>query len=118
MDIAFVLGLIIGGLISWGITHIYYKKSSKEQETIYNKLSEEVRDAILEDNREKLSVLDLNQILEEKTIDPDSKAPLPYKVCPKCGSEKLKWDQYNDYNHDDIYFLLKCDDCGWGEVTQ
>ena len=65
----FILGLIIGGMISLGITHFYYKKSSKDQNIVFNKLSEEVRDSILNDNRQKLSVFELNELIREKTID-------------------------------------------------
>jgi hypothetical protein len=67
--ILFLSGLLFGSLISWLITHVYYKKASQDQNTVFNKLSEEVRSAILEDNREKLSVFELNELIREKTID-------------------------------------------------
>jgi hypothetical protein len=73
-----------------GITHVYYKKSSKDQNVVFNKLSEEVRDAILNDNREKLSVLELNELIREKTINEEVGEAIPYMVCPKCGSEDLE----------------------------
>lgn len=37
-------GVIIGGLISWYITHRYYKKSSQEQEKLIKKLSQELKE--------------------------------------------------------------------------
>ena len=65
----FLLGLVLGALASWRITHIYYKKSSVDQNALFNKLSKEVRDVILNDNRNKLSVLELNELIRGKTID-------------------------------------------------
>ncbi len=44
--------------------------------------------------------------------------PLPYKVCPKCGSPRLKGGSYTDYSHDEIYFFVKCLDCGWSDWSQ
>jgi len=52
MDIVFFLGLFFGGIISWLLTHVYYRRSSTEQEAIYKKLSDEVRKMILEDSRD------------------------------------------------------------------
>lgn len=37
----FIAGLVIGGLISWGITHSYHKKASAEQERLLKKASAE-----------------------------------------------------------------------------
>jgi len=44
--------------------------------------------------------------------------PLPYKVCPNCGSPRLKRKMYIDYSRDEVYFFIKCLDCGWGEWSQ
>lgn len=38
------VGVIIGGLISWYITHGYYKKSSQGQEKLIKKLSQELKE--------------------------------------------------------------------------
>jgi len=38
------IGAIIGGLISWLITHEYYKKSSKEQKKFIEKLSKDLKE--------------------------------------------------------------------------
>ncbi|MCK4359327.1 MAG: hypothetical protein KAW92_11410 [Candidatus Cloacimonetes bacterium] len=40
----FILGAMIGGLISWGITHKYYAKSSKEQKELLAKFSQELKE--------------------------------------------------------------------------
>lgn len=57
----------------------------------------------------------------EVIIDHDSLEegdPLPYKVCPNCGSLRLKRGSYTDYFHDEIYFFVKCLDCGWSDWSQ
>jgi predicted RNA-binding Zn-ribbon protein involved in translation (DUF1610 family) len=119
MDIVFFLGLVFGGAISWFLTHGYYRKSSKEQAAISKKLSEEVRKIILEDPRDSLTVLDLNRLLDSKTIDKhrmNQGDPLPYKACPKCGSTDLARGEIN--RADDNYFVISCKDCDWQDWTQ
>jgi TIR domain len=43
--------------------------------------------------------------------------PLPYLVCPTCGSEKLlrfeDWDKRGDH-----YFCIKCEECNWYDYTE
>jgi hypothetical protein len=120
----FLLGLIIGGLTSWAIAHAYYKKSSKDQNAVFNKLSEEVRVAILDDNREKLSVLELNELIREKTIDEEVGEAIPYMACPKCGSEDLErtTDVEVEYGPEGIesgtpYDIIRCKECGWTKTS-
>jgi len=118
----FITGLLLGGFITWIVTHLYYRRgrldARSDQEIIYNKLSKEIRDAILQDARNKLTVKELNDLINEITLDPDSPAPLPFKACPKCGSENLRGGEYTDVDRDDHYYYLKCEDCGWSDWTQ
>jgi len=45
MEIALLLiGALIGALISWGITHKYYKKASEEQKNLVHELSQEIKE--------------------------------------------------------------------------
>ena len=120
----FLLGLILGGLVTWGVTHAYYKKSSEDQKTLYNKLSDDVRDAILDDNRKKLSVLELNELLMEKTIDYEVGEAIPYMACPRCGSEDLQRtsDVEVDYGPEGAesaqhYDIVRCKKCGWTKTS-
>ena len=41
--ILFVAGLLLGGLISWGITHRYYQKSTQDQRNALDQLSAELK---------------------------------------------------------------------------
>lgn len=115
--ILFILGIILGGTISWWISHAYYLKADREQKDLFKKLSSDVRAAILEDSRDKLSVRELNDLLEKKTIkQPLDGDPLPYKACPKCGSKKLQRGEIiKDKNN---YYVIQCTDCNWNDWTQ
>jgi predicted RNA-binding Zn-ribbon protein involved in translation (DUF1610 family) len=122
--VLFLSGLLFGGLISWRITHVYYKKASQDQNTVFNKLSKEVRSAILEDNREKLSVFELNELIREKTIDRDVGEAIPYMACPRCGSEDLERtsDVEVDYGPEGTelaghYDIVRCKECGWEKTS-
>ncbi|HJP18428.1 MAG TPA: hypothetical protein QF468_07250 [Nitrospinota bacterium] len=119
MEILLLLvGAAIGGLISWLISHAYYEKSGKDQALLFSKLSSDVRRAILEDNRDSLTVKELNKLLEEKTIDPARGGPLPYVACPKCGDENLRGGEIYDDRRDENYWIIKCEQCGWSDWTQ
>ncbi len=122
--VLFLLGVIIGGIVSWVISHAYYKKASQDQNVIFNKLSKEIRDAILNDNRDKLSVLELNELLREKTIDAEVGEAIPYVACPKCGSEDLERtsDAEVEYGPEGIesgipYDIIRCKECNWTKTS-
>jgi len=124
MEPMFFIGLLVGALISWGIAHAYHRKASRDQRKIFDKLSSEVREVILSDKRESITVAQLNELLRKKTLDESSDDVLPYKVCPKCGSENIL--RTNDFIVDvepgddgmpfhtaAPYKTIECDDCGW-----
>lgn len=60
-----ITGAIVGGFISWYITHRYYKKSSKEQKQFIEKLSKDLKEVntlkyfevLLEENEWKKEVI-------------------------------------------------------------
>ena len=121
---AFIFGIVLGGLVSWAITHVYYKRANRDQATLYKKLSSEMRGWILADTRKHFSVADLDALLREKTIDLGSSDPLPFKACPKCGSENLSREidfevdtdvgDYGEAMHSAIRIpAIVCADCGW-----
>jgi hypothetical protein len=76
-----MLLFIIGIVGTWVVAHIYYRRACRDQNLLYEKLTCNARRWILDDQRTHLSVEDLNGLLDEKTIDPDSDYPFPYKVC-------------------------------------
>ena len=54
----------------------------------------------------------------EVIYDFNSKDPLPFLACPSCGSNELEHYSPTDYKNDEIYFMIKCKDCGWSDWTQ
>lgn len=54
-----------GAAISWLLCHIYYRKSSKDQVAVFNKLSEDVREAILRNPNDVIRHDELMRILDE-----------------------------------------------------
>jgi len=39
--------------------------------------------------------------------------PLPYIICPSCGSEQLRRTSSTDEERDEIYFSIGCENCEW-----
>jgi len=112
-------GMLVGVIITWIIARHYYFRATKDQATLFYKLDDSLRKTILNDQREKLSVKELNEILTSKTLDENYKGKLPFKACPKCGSENLQRGIEYDVEHDGENFIgipygsIVCIDCGW-----
>ncbi|MFH1851692.1 MAG: hypothetical protein ABIA75_05040 [Candidatus Neomarinimicrobiota bacterium] len=112
---------IAGGIVSWFFTHIYYHRSTNDQEKIFSKMSEELKNTILSSKADNLTIEDLNDLINKQTIDyEDMKSgdPLPYKACPKCGSNELKKGTLEDSKRDELYYAIECIKCGWNDWTQ
>jgi hypothetical protein len=120
-----LIGILGGGLCSWLITHVYYRQANQDQNAVFNKLSLEVRNAILDDTRTSLSIKDLNELIRERTIDSTSSDKYPYLACPRCGSEDIErgQDAIVDGEWDDgagllvhyPYDFVKCRTCDWSK---
>jgi hypothetical protein len=115
-----LLGVMLGTLVSWG----FHKKASQDQNTLFNKLPAEVREAMLIDKREKLSVSELNELIREKTIDGHAGKALPYIACPKCGSQDLQRTQDVEVEYGpegpesaSPYDIVRCKECGWEKTS-
>jgi hypothetical protein len=44
--------------------------------------------------------------------------PLPYRICPNCGSENLERSDSWDFDRDDHYYLICCKECKWQDGTE
>lgn len=54
--------------------------------------------------------------LTEKNTDPHD--PLPYLICPTCGSADLNRSSACDTTRDEMYYLIDCTQCNWSDWTQ
>lgn len=48
----------------------------------------------------------------EVIYDPDAKNPFGLVFCPKCGNDRFKESTHTDYEHDEVYYILACEECG------
>jgi predicted nucleic-acid-binding Zn-ribbon protein len=108
---------ILGALISWGISHYYYHRGNKEVPAWFS--VENIKE-ILAKNPEDINwtAKQIVGLYNKKVIDEKSSDPLPFNFCPKCGSENLKRSMHEDYEHDESYYLISCEKCGWSDWTQ
>lgn len=112
-DIIFlILGAVLGGIIGWITSVYFYRKSNKEQAALYNKLTSDIRELILADPRDQLSVEELNELLELKTQKDGY-----YIACPQCGNTKLKYGSFID-DREETWYATDCPSCGWSDVSQ
>lgn len=119
-----LLGLLGGGLISWFITRFYYLKSSNDQRILFAKLPEVLKKLVIQDKHDKLTIRELNELINQKVTDTSSKDSLPYIACPKCGSINLNKssEELVDFDEDGphlitFYDTINCKECGWSKNT-
>ena len=60
----------------------------------------------------------LQNRLLDLTLEHSHGDPLPYLVCPECGSTELKRSEQWDYKRDDHYYIIQCEKCKWNDWTQ
>jgi hypothetical protein len=48
----------------------------------------------------------------------DDGDPLPYIICPSCGSSSLKRSSAMDSRRDEVYYVIECEDCKWSNWSQ
>jgi len=88
----------------------------------YHNGSEKDRNDIIEAISGNKSSIDFIRAVVKKyneiIYDPGAKGPFPLKACPSCGSIKLKYSSHLDYARDDMYYFVKCQECGWGDWSQ
>lgn len=66
----------------------------------------------------KIGFRQLARAFQLHLIDEESNEPLPFRFCEKCGSENLaRWSAI-DYQHDEAFHFIECQDCSWSEWTQ
>ena len=119
------IGIVAGGLMTFITTHLYYRAQKRNDEklaeNVLNKLSPELKKIILDQNIKNISVKGLHKILDDKIIDKkelEKGNPMPYKACCKCGSKNLFFNEATDNKLDEVYYFVKCKDCGWQDWSQ
>lgn len=129
----FLAGIAAGGIISWIITYAYYKKGSKDLKIelaqlkeLVSKLPQVVIDGLKHDSRQKLTVAELNTLIDAQTRPEHPQGPLDVIACPKCGSPSLDttpgviedWESNEDGEPSFCgtgFEQVRCRDCGWND---
>ena len=124
MDVG-VLGIVatvLVGLAAILVTHLYHVRAGREQKTMLGKLPDEIVDILKEDAREKFSILELNDLILEKSIDLDAPHEpgnpyTPWKACPRCGNTELTYSE-DDRRPGHTYYITSCNECNWFEAGE
>lgn len=125
-----ILGAFLGIISSFFVSRFFYKKaeslaaiqlkeakqSAAIQLTAFNKIPTELKEILKDDSTQKLTIPELNTLINEKVYDNNSTDPLPYKFCPECGSSEL--ERYGISNDDTNSYFIKCKKCGFSDSTE
>ena len=113
----FVLSLLIGGAIGYGISNHFHKKASSERPEWFT--LEGITELITRDpSKIEWTPKQLVQLYNDAVYSDDANDPLPYNFCPDCGSEDLHRGSYNDPVRDNQWYFIKCADCDWNTATE
>jgi hypothetical protein len=125
LEIAITIGsLLIGGAISWAISHLYYRRSSAKKPAWYDDApdwAKEFMESLPNDPPSIDRLVELYQDALERgdiSVDPST----GYVKCPKCGAspDHFKSWEAGDASRDMMFRGVKCGKCGheltWEEV--
>lgn len=103
-------GVVLGGLVSWVISHFYYKRSSTQVPDWAKPLIEKLPDAPI--STQKLIEL-YHEALEGGELRPDPMSG--YVACPRCGasSDDFKPWEAGDPSRDMLFRGVSCGKCGY-----
>lgn len=112
-----VIFFILGAAISWATQHFYYRRSDKKKPEWFN--VESIK-GILAKNPEDIdwTAEQILNLYKHRVYSSDPSDPLPYNICPNCGSAELERGSYNDDQRDETYFVINCKSCKWSNWTQ
>ena len=107
-----LIGIIGGGVISWLLTHWYYRKSSKEAPEWARSLIDRLPD--------KPPTIDELIDLYHEAVMGGAIVPHPsgFVKCPECGAGTERFEPWQVASHelDSIFHGYKCSECNY-ELT-
>ena len=88
-----LIGILASVIATWVVAHIYYHRGTKDLQgiidnlqTIVGKLPESVATKLAHEQRRKLTLRELEELIEEAGAYPTEFGLFPTK-CPHCGGE-------------------------------
>src|SRR5438093_1184364 len=88
-----IISIAISVIATWVVAHVYYRRGTKDLQTIIDnlqtivgKLPESVATRLAHEERRKLTLLELEELIEEAGAYPTEFGLFPTK-CPHCGGK-------------------------------
>jgi len=109
-----VIGLI-SAVVSWAITHAYYKRSSVNVPEWAKPIIERLPEA--PPSRDQLIDL-FHEALQDGELIPDPN--FGYVACPRCKAPSTEFDTHEQFDEEreDRYLVVRCKRCGWSDFTE
>jgi len=108
-----IIGAILGGIISWAVTHFYYKKAS----TDIPDWAKQIVEKLPQSKPTESELLELFQeALDTGDVVPDP--ILGYVACPNCKAPASDFEEkgFGDEYHTIV--VKTCPHCGWSETAE
>tara|TARA_B110000037_G_C17026369_1_gene467551 strand:- start:15 stop:356 length:342 start_codon:yes stop_codon:yes gene_type:complete len=111
--IELAIGVVLGGMVSWIVSHTYYKKSSTE-------IPDWAKPIIEKLPNNKPTKDQLLKLFEEELISGNIRPDpiLGYVACPKCKANATDFESTVVGNNDHTIVIKTCPHCGWSEDTE
>ena len=81
-----ILSVVVSVLATLIVAHIYYRRATKDLRHIVDRLPESVATKLAEEQRRKLTLNELEELIQEAGAYPTEYGLFPTK-CPHCGGE-------------------------------
>jgi len=88
-----------------------YRGFSVKEDDDFGQIAQEIAGTAPDEELVRRLQNRLLDLVESGTTD-----PLPYFVCPTCGSKKLK--RFTQSNVHGTYYIVQCEDCSWSADTE
>jgi hypothetical protein len=111
--IELIVGIVAGGLLSWVITYVYYRKSSVD----VPEWAKPIVESLPQNPPSKEKLLELFQAaLQRGEVAPDP--VLGHVACPECHapSSEFRHTTFGDDAHTIV--VATCPRCGWSEHAE
>lgn len=79
-----IISIVVSVLATWVVAHFYYRRGTKDLRHIVDKLPESVATKLAEEQRRKLTLSELEELIQEADAYPTPFGLFPNK-CPHCG---------------------------------
>ena len=106
-----ILGTIVGALVSWLLSSIYYRRGAADLRSIVDQLPTVVVAKLSREAKRKLSIDELEELIHEAGAFAADGGLFP-NSCPKCGST-LEYRESMGNEMVDPEMYAECLACGW-----